>query len=514
MPRSRLPAPWRRLPLFWRLFAGFMVTNLITLVAVGVSVSYLMRSRLLEAKETAVAARLRPLASTGIFHSVDPQAFVMAMKPLLEIDEAYWISADDWAQMQTVSQKMAAGTLYLGSQDVNRLRHGFLVSKWLVHNPFGVPPLGVAVPLPDGVLLVSASLSDVQNTIHNLRRLIFLSAIGGTALAAVLAFIISRQIAAPLGRLNLVARQFAEGNFSGRAAVDAEDEIGQVAHTFNLAAEGIQKTLEQQQVLVAQQQELDQLRRDFMANVSHEFRAPLASLRGYLELMLDGTVRTNEQPRVLRVMLDDSLRLGRLVDDLLDLAKLQAHRVSLRSERVDALDVIDRVLTAFESRAARKSVSLVADPPSSDPDISLPAVFGDEDRLVQVLTNLIDNALRFTPEHGSIEVSARIEGNSLRLAVSDTGRGIPPEELPHIWERFYKVDRARTPGEYAPEGGGTGLGLAIVKEIVTAMDGQVGCASEPGQGSTFWVQLPLAGSDAPGADNGDVTGSDGSEPTA
>ena len=498
------PGPGRprpRPPLFWRLFAAFIAVNVVTLFVVGGSISYLMRSWLLDAKEAALAARLRSAVDLSMnlgMPRVSPQFFIEVMKPLLEIDEAFLVPSEYVLSQKTLTHPMAAGTFVLSAGDMDKLKQGYLVTKWLSGRFYSVPPLGVAVMLPQGALLVSAPLGDVKATLDSMHRLILLTGLGGTLLAAVLAFLLSRQIAAPLGRLHQLAKEFAGGDFSARAPVDVDDEIGQVAGAFNLAAERIQATLAQQQALMAQQlalmaqqQSLDQLRRDFMANVSHEFRAPLASLRGYLELMLDGTVRPEERSHVLQVMLDDSLRLGRLVDDLLDLARLQAKRVQLRKEPVDVLDVMDRVLTSFESRAAKKSISLVADPSPGQPDDSLPLVQADEDRLVQVLTNLIDNALRFTPENGSIEVRAEPRDGFVRLTVKDTGRGIPAEELPHIWDRFYKVDKARTPGEHGPEGGGTGLGLAIVQEIVTSLDGQVGCESDLGQGSTFWVEFPL-----------------------
>ncbi len=510
MIRAHVPR-LNRPPLFWRLFGAYMAVNIITLVAVGASTGYLMRSRLLEAKEAALAARLRPLTVPGTMMGVlgrDPRVFLEAMKPLLEIDEAYLVSADYLQTHDSLVQPTADGTISLNQSDMEQLRQGYLVSTWLGRGLFVVPPLGVAVPLSQGgALLVSASLSDVRATLESMQHLILLTGLGGTLLAAVLAFMLSQGIAAPLSRLNRLAREFAGGDFSARAEVESLDEVGQVALTFNLAAERIETTLEQQrelmeqqQVLVEQQKSLDQFRRDFMANVSHEFRAPLASLRGYLELMLDGTVRPEEQKHVLGVMLDDSLRLGRLVDDLLDLARLQAHRTSMRREPVDVLEVMDRVLTAFESRAARKSVALVSAPPLGLDSPDLPPVLGDEDRIIQVLTNLVDNALRFTPENGRIKVKAEPHGSFLRLSVQDNGRGVPESEIDHIWDRFYKVDKARTPGEHGPEGGGTGLGLAIIKEIVTSLGGEVGCESRFGEGSTFWADLPLVG-DAPIGDS-------------
>lgn len=513
MIRARVPR-LNRPPLFWRLFGAYMAVNIITLVAVGASIGYLMRSRLLEAKEAALAARLRPLAVPGTMMGVlgrDPRVFLEAMKPLLEIDEAYLVSAEYLETQDSLVQPTAAGTITLDKNDMDQLRRGYLVSTWLGRGLFVVPPLGVAVPLSQGgALLVSASLSDVKATLESMQHLILLTGLGGTLLAAVLAFLVSQGIAAPLNRLNRLAREFAQGDFSARAQVESLDEVGQVAMTFNLAAERIQATLEQQRELMAQQQalveeqkSLDQLRRDFMANVSHEFRAPLASLRGYLELMLDGTVRPEERKHVLGVMLDDSLRLGRLVDDLLDLARLQAHRITMRREPVDVLDVIDRVLTSFESRAARKAVALTSEPPVGMDAPDLPPVLGDEDRIIQVLTNLVDNALRFTPENGRIEVKAEPRQSFLRLSVRDNGRGIPEDEIEHIWDRFYKVDKARTPGEHGPEGGGTGLGLAIVKEIVTSLGGSVGCESRFGEGSTFWADLPLADGSTPAEEPAD-----------
>lgn len=235
---------------------------------------------------------------------------------------------------------------------------------------------------------------------------------------------------------------------------------------------------------VTQQRRLEKLRRDFIGNVSHEFRAPLASLQGFLELMLDGTLQGAERERYIRIMWEDTQRLNRLVDDLLDLSRLEAGILDVERSQVPTCEVLEGALERFRPRAEEKGVTLKAQWQEG-----LPPMKGDRDRLDQVMVNLLDNALRHTPEGGSVELGARVvEEYRLEVWVADSGPGIPEAEINRVWERFYKVDKARTPGRQ----GGTGIGLAIVKEIITRHGGEVEARNLPGGGARFGFRIPIS----------------------
>jgi two-component system phosphate regulon sensor histidine kinase PhoR len=228
---------------------------------------------------------------------------------------------------------------------------------------------------------------------------------------------------------------------------------------------------------------LERVRSEFVANVSHEVRTPLTAVRGYLETLLGGAL---DEPaharRFLEIAVRHTERLGRLVDDLLDLSNIELGKVALKLEPLSLAEALGTVLAIVGPRAEARRITLTTDLP---PD--LPAVRADLDRLVQVLLNLLDNAVKFTPEEGQVRVTAAAEGGMVDIAVTDTGVGIPSTDLPRITERFYRVDKARS-----RELGGTGLGLAIVKHLVQAHGGRLVVESEVGRGTTVRFTLPPA----------------------
>lgn len=240
---------------------------------------------------------------------------------------------------------------------------------------------------------------------------------------------------------------------------------------------------------------LENIRKDFVANVSHELRTPLTSIKGYVEALLDGA---KDDPvasaKFLDIILKQSDRLNLIIEDLLELSKIESGRVLLKEEPVDLRPIIDRALATIKPIADKNGHRLV---PSIDDN--LPPVPGDEGRLMQVLTNLLDNAVKYTPAGGTITVNSRLingtgsTGSSeggIELTVSDTGIGIPEQDRPRVFERFYRVDKARS-----RELGGTGLGLAIVKHIVEGHGGQVWVEANQPHGSKFVVRLPIRSRD-------------------
>ncbi|MEK3836872.1 MULTISPECIES: HAMP domain-containing sensor histidine kinase [unclassified Paenibacillus] len=239
---------------------------------------------------------------------------------------------------------------------------------------------------------------------------------------------------------------------------------------------------------VTEEVRLEKMRRDFVANVSHEIRTPLSMMQGYSEALLDGMASSPEESsELVQVIHDESLRMGRLVKDLLDLARMEAGHTDMLKARVDVGELLERVYRKFSVRAKERDIMLELKKPEQE--LLLGAA--DEDKLEQVLTNLLDNAFRHTPADRRISILAGtvvLEGRSLvEIAIRDQGAGINPEDLPFIFERFYKADKARLRGET----GGTGLGLAIVKNIVESHHGSIYASSKLGEGTTFTLRLPV-----------------------
>lgn len=225
---------------------------------------------------------------------------------------------------------------------------------------------------------------------------------------------------------------------------------------------------------------LDKMRTDFVANISHELRTPLVTLQGYSEAIIDGITESDEATKEFAsIIYDESLRLARLVNDLLDLARIESGKETMHFTSFDIGDFLPRVMRKFNQMASEKEIRLQTDVPHR-------LIEADGDRLEQVFTNLIGNAIAHT-DSGEIRIEATEEADGLRIQLTDTGHGIPKEDLPFVFERFYKADKARTSGSKT----GTGIGLAIVKNVVDAHHGKVSVSSTLGVGTTFEIYLPF-----------------------
>ncbi|WP_423798982.1 ATP-binding protein [Neobacillus sp. SAB-20_R2A] len=232
---------------------------------------------------------------------------------------------------------------------------------------------------------------------------------------------------------------------------------------------------------MTEERQLEKMRRDFIANVSHELRTPISMLQGYSEAIVDDIAETQEEKKEMaKVIYDESLRMGRLVNELLDLARMEAGHIQLTMEEVNISTFIKRIIHKFQGLAKDNGIQLLA-----EIDNEIPTFTMDPDRIEQVLTNLIDNAIRHTPKDGSVTLKVTSEDKGVRMDVVDSGTGIPEEDLPFVFERFYKADKARTRGR-----SGTGLGLAIAKNIIDAHRGHISVQSKVEQGTTFSFILP------------------------
>lgn len=288
----------------------------------------------------------------------------------------------------------------------------------------------------------------------------------GAGLALVIARWVARGMTQPLRDMAGAARAMETGDYSGRVQTWSVDEVGQLAQAFNRMS--------------GELEQLEQLRRDLVANVSHELKTPISALRAHLENLLDGVERPD--PETLQVMLGQTERLGRLVDQLLDLSRLESGDVPLHREELALGPLVSEVLSEIEISRGGRGVELRRAIPED-----LPRVFADRERIHQVLFNLLDNAVQFTPAGGNVTVTADRHNGSVDVHVADTGSGIPEEHLPRVFERFYRVDPARSQKE-----GGTGIGLAIARSVVEAHGGRIWAESRPGQGSVFTFELPVA----------------------
>jgi len=334
---------------------------------------------------------------------------------------------------------------------------------------------GIPVLVQDklvGTVLVGSMIEPVLNPadkdfLRSVNFSILLSSLTVGVLALVLGSLLFRQITSPLRALSLSAQAIADGDFGRRIDIRSEDEIGRVARSFNQMAESLAQA--------------DAQRRNMIADIAHELRTPLTVVQGNLEALMDGVYDLT--PENVAAIHKQSVVLSRLVADLRDLALAEAGQLRLDMKSIALEDLIVQASEGLDVQASEKNIQLKIETAEN-----LPNVEADEQRIIQVLFNLISNALRHTPVGGTITISAELRDGRVLVSVRDTGKGISPEDLPHVFERFYRADRSR-----ARSTGGSGLGLTISKQIVELHGGKIWAQSWLGVGSTFTFSLlPMA----------------------
>jgi signal transduction histidine kinase len=318
-------------------------------------------------------------------------------------------------------------------------------------------------PLPDVLVNTAAS----QDAFLSLVNRAFVAAMGVSLLVAVLlSWVTSRRILRPVQALTAATRQMSQGDLSARVPVKGKDELAELGQSFNQMAEDL-----------AHQ---EQLRRNLVTDVAHELLTPLTAVRGHLEAVQDGVLEPT--PELINSLHDEVMLLDELIAELQELSLAEAGQLRLDLQPVSLVEVVMGAVTAVTPQAVAHQLTIITSLPDDLPPIEL-----DARRMGQVFRNLLGNAIKYTAPGGEITVTAWQEGDELWVCVRDTGEGIPPEHLPHIFDRFYRADRSR-----ARATGGSGLGLAIVKGVVEAHHGRVWAESEPGVGSLFFVSLPVA----------------------
>lgn len=295
-------------------------------------------------------------------------------------------------------------------------------------------------------------------------RYLLWASLAALVLAAVLSLLLTRRVLGPLYEVIGSARLIARGEYGVRVSSRAGGEMGELAAAFNRMAESLDR--------------MEKLRRNLVSDVAHELRTPLTNVRGYLEALVDGVVPPSAD--VFRLLQEETLRLVSLTEDLLRLARADASRTDLRLVPVDPGELLRLSIRSFELPFARKSIGLetTLDAPGA-------RVRSEPGRFREIVENLLRNALQYTPEGGSVSIKLFETGDSIRVEVANTGPGILDEDLPYLFERFYRGEKSRS-----REFGGAGIGLAIVKELVQAHGGRVGVESSSNE-TLFWFTLPL-----------------------
>jgi len=305
----------------------------------------------------------------------------------------------------------------------------------------------------------------MQLAFNSIGRFFLWGGLIAVAVALILTFVLSRRILSPVKALTNASRKLGKGDFSQRVNVDDRGEVGELAESFNAMADDLERN--------------EQLRRNMVADVAHELRTPLSNLTGYLEAIRDGVIKPDAE--TIRSLSEEGTTLSGLVNDLQELSLADAGELKLTHQPEDIYALIKEAVAAVRTKANAKKIKLSADLSGNLPSINI-----DSQRIKQVLNNLFANAVAHTERKGSITVTAQRKASEIIIRVADTGEGISSEDLPNIFERFYRVDKSRTRST-----GGSGLGLTIAKRLVEAHGGKIWAESEPGKGSTFSFTLPV-----------------------
>ncbi|MBI4296444.1 MAG: HAMP domain-containing protein [Chloroflexi bacterium] len=385
----------------------------------------------------------------------------------------YYFDRGGWAGVQPVVEQM--GTLYErhilltdSAGTVVADSHGELIGKTYRSR---LPGRTIVLPRGQGnlgTLYVNRlpGSSSTQSLYEPIKRFLLWGGLFAIAIALVLTFFLSGRILAPIRALTVSAGRLGQGDFSQKVESRDKGEVGELARAFNSMADDLQRA--------------ERLRRNMIADAAHELRTPLSNIQGYLEAIRDGVVKPDAA--TLDSVYEEVTLVTRLVDDLQELAIADAGELRLVVQPEDITQVIIRTVAAAQPRATAKGVSIVTDLPGG-----LPFCHIDHHRISQVLNNLLENAVVHTSGGSSITVAARHIAPWVEVSVTDTGDGIPAEELANIFERFYRVDKSRARGT-----GGYGLGLTISKRLIEAHGGKIEAQSEMGKGSRFSFTVPVA----------------------
>lgn len=465
--------------IFRKLLLSYMVTVLLGLGALGLSMSVLAKNYIYDGTKEELLRKAKKvnLAIQNYPVQADQTAAMLAFLDQT-FDTRIWVFNRQGQIISTSTQDEVFIGKSVARSIVEQVMQGKDVVQDLKFEGLTKPMMSVVVPWGQkdevfGGIVLHAPVEGIEETVGNMREMIVWATLFGILLCTAMVSYLSWTISRPLKRIDDVALQIERGNYKQRVIVETEDEIGDLARTINRMA----NTLDH---IETERTDFEKTRQDFFANVSHELRTPLTAMQGFLEALQDGLVvdETSRQ-KYYDVMYKETMHMSRLINDLLELVRLEKHEVNLVKRPIDMDSFLRRIVFMFKEEAAKRNLDL-----HLDVVVPLPAIIADPHRIEQIFINLVNNALKFT-EQGAVTLRAWEKSGGIEVCVEDTGVGISEHDVELIWERFFKADRVRSRKEM-----GTGLGLAIVKELVTLHHGTISVDSRVGEGTKFTVWLP------------------------
>ena len=472
--------------LLWRTYSVILAALLITIIIFSGTVVAARQQAAQESYEREVCLQAREVAD--FMANLSELSYVqrnLTMKPIIlkkirDIYQRYnadiWIVSYDSGIVQyldsswNTSESIATDAV---KEQLSAIQTGQEIRVTGLFPELGDQIVTIGVPWRyDGDQVVGAVLlhiptKSLQISLLSIARQILPQAILSLLVGAALAFFLAQSQIKPLREINSAVSEFTKGDLTRRVELNCGGELEALGDSINRMA--------------AELSRLEDSRRSFVANVSHELRSPMTSMRGYVQAMLDGTIPPEDMPKYLNIVMDETTRLTDLVRDLLDLSRLESGKFPLTLAPFDLNELIRRTLINFEGRIDQKRIEVAAELLEGRA-----MVMGDANRISQVVTNIIDNALKFMPDDGTGVLTVRTlrEGKDIRVSIRNNGPEISQSDLPYIFERFYKADKAHT------SGGGTGLGLSICQRIMRQHDSEITVQSVPGD-TAFDFTLPV-----------------------
>lgn len=462
--------------LFDKIFLGFLVLFLGVFALITFYSTYATREALIEEKNEVIGNEARLIAEQTITPFVNGYYNEDALKLNLNyysstLNASIWVLDKDgriYASSSADGHPDSPRNIYSLDKDFDLTTGYYFTGKF--YETFEDEVISVALPIttegvPNGMVIVHSTLSQMQTVQKNIFQVIYVPFLVMLIISFILLGIISGKIMKPIRKINAVAEEYSTGNFETKMNIKSHDEIGQLAATLEYMASELSK--------------LDEYRKDFISNVSHDFRSPLTSIKGYIEAIQDGTIPPEKQDKYLNIVVEETNRLTKLTTSLLELNNADSYGLWLVFKDFDIVDTVKKAMRTFEGKCEAKNISLIL-----NNHCDSTKVHADSTKIQQVIYNLLDNAIKFTPEGKSIYITLTEKNDKLFVSVKDEGCGIPKESLKKVWVRFYKADTSRGRDKQ-----GTGLGLSITREIIKAHNENINVVSTEDVGSEFTFSL-------------------------
>jgi signal transduction histidine kinase len=464
--------------IFRRLLFSYMVTVLLGLGVVGFLMSFLTKGYIHDAKQEEL---LRKAKKVNMAIQNETEINENTYKILLFLDQTFdtriWVFNRQGKIIATSTKDEVSIGKSVAPSIVEKVLKGEYAVNNLEFEGLEEPMISTVVSWGKednvyGGIVLHAPVLGIKETIGQIRETIVWATLFGILFSTAMVSYLSWSISRPLRKIDRAASKIGMGNYSERIHIDYADEIGDLANTINTMAEKLEK-------IDQERKKLDQIRNDFLANVSHELRTPMTAMQGFLEALQDGLIPDEGRRKYYDVMYHETTHMNRLVDDIMDLIKLENKEIDLAKHPVEIEPLLNKVAFKLKQEAEEKGIDIQVRVKNE-----LPKAYADRDRLEQIVVNLVKNAVKFT-EEGMVTIHGEQDGAYILLKVSDTGMGISEMDQELIWERFFKVDRGRSKNNK-----GTGLGLAIVKELVDLHNGEIKVESVIDKGTTFSIWIP------------------------